>query len=75
MIKWIIGYIDSYGAIHYNVIRKNDFVDTHEKMWSGAAKMNKWRWQPSDPNHINTYGQSLDVDDADKIWNIVDKYR
>jgi len=74
-LRWIVGYIDSYGAIHYQLVNKGDFPDTHLGIWGSAAKMNKWRWIPTEPNHLHTYNQPLDPEDEDKIWQIIDRYR
>lgn len=73
-IKWIVGYVDSYGKIHYKVIYKNDVLDSHNQIWPGP-KHGKWRWMPSNPNHINTYGEEIDFDVEDKIWSIIDNYK
>ena len=73
-LKWIVGYIDNYGAVHHKAVKIGDSVDSHNQIWPGPRQQ-KWRWVPSDPHHINTYGNDLDVDDEDKIWRIIDRYR
>jgi hypothetical protein len=73
-IKWIVGYVDNYGHVHYKVVYRNDPKDSHELLWN-SPKIGKWRWLPSDPNHLNTYGNDLDFETEDSIWRIVDKYR
>jgi hypothetical protein len=71
-IKWILGYVDGYGAIHHKVIYIGDTVDSHFQIWP-AAKHSKWRWMPNKPHHINVYGEELYPEDEDKIWNLIDK--
>ena len=73
-IKWIVGYVDAYGKVHYKVVRRNDSIDSHNAIWPGP-KHGKWRWVPSDPNHLNTYSEELDGDDEDAIWRIIDRFR
>jgi hypothetical protein len=70
-IKWIVGYIDSYGAIHYKVVKHGDTLDTHLGIW--GVRQRKWRWMPDSPNHINTYGDELELDLEDSIWDIIIK--
>lgn len=73
-IKWIIGYIDAYGKLHHRVIRNDDLIDSHNKIWP-MVHHNKWRWTPSNSDHINTYGETLDDDSICRIWTIIDKYK
>ena len=73
-IKWILGYIDNYGKVHYKVVKKQDTVDNHNGLWPGP-KQRKWRWLPEKPNHINAYGDELDVEAQDVIWRIIDRYK
>lgn len=73
-IKWILGYVDGYGKIHYKVVKKNDTIDSHNQIWPGP-KHGKWRWIASDPKHLNTYGEDLNDDVEDKIWRIIDKHK
>ena len=32
-IKWIVGYVDSYGKVYHKVVKLGDPMDTHEKLW------------------------------------------
>lgn len=73
-IKWIVGYVDACGKVHYKVVRRNDSIDSHNTIWPGP-KHGKWRWIPSDPNHLNTYSEELDGDAEDTIWRIIDRFR
>ena len=73
-IKWIIGYVDTYGKVHYKVIKINDDLDSHNHFWP-TIHHNKWRWKPSSPTHLNTYLEKLDDDSIDRIWQIIDKYK
>jgi len=70
-IKLIVGYIDSYDSIHHKVVKKGDDIDTHLSIW--GVRQRKWRWMPDLPNHINTYGDELDPDLEDSIWNLIIK--
>lgn len=72
-IKWIVGYVDSYGKVHHKVVKFGDPMDSHNKLWP-SIHHNKWRWVPTNPNHLNTYGETLDDDSIDKIWQIIDWY-
>ena len=71
-IKWIVGYVDSHGAVHYKKVNVGDLIDSHNQIWPGP-KQTKWRWIPSFPKHLNTYGNKLDIEDEDRIWKIIDK--
>ena len=73
-IKWIIGYIDGYGAVHHKVVKVGDPIDNHNIVWNGV-RHNKWRWLPSEPNKINTYGEDLGFESEDKVWQIIDRYK
>lgn len=73
-IKWIIGYIDSYDAVHFKVIHKKDAFDTHWLVWGGEARHSKWRWNPNFPKHLNKYNEEIDENLEDKIWQIIEKY-
>lgn len=72
-IKWIVGYIDGYDAIHYKVVKIGDTVDSHNQIWPGQTKQTKWRWMPDKPYHLNTYGIDLCPEDEDKVWNLISK--
>jgi hypothetical protein len=72
-IKWIVGYIDGYDAIHYKVVKIGDTVDSHNQIWPGRTKQTKWRWMPDKPYHLNTYGIDLCPEDEDKVWNLITK--
>lgn len=74
MIKWIVGYIDGYGKVHYKVVKSNDPIDSHNLIWPGP-KHSKWRWVPSQPNYINKYGEELNPEYEDVIWNVIDKFK
>ena len=43
-IIWIVGIVDSYGAVHSRVISMEDSVSapTHGDLWPGSLK--RWRW-------------------------------
>jgi hypothetical protein len=73
-LKWILGYVDSYGKVHYKVVGKDDSIDSHNQIWPGP-KHGKWRWMPGNPSHLNTYGEELSFEDEDRIWKIIDKYK
>ena len=72
-IKWIVGYIDSRGAIHHTAVKMNDSVDSHRKLWP-TIHHGKWRWLPTCPRDINSYGETLDDESLDRIWEIINKY-
>jgi len=72
-IKWIVGYVDSYGSVFYKVIYNGDKLDSHNQLWANAHH-GKWRWVPSSPKHLNTYNETIDDDSLDRIWNIINKY-
>lgn len=65
-IKWIVGYIDNYGAIHHKVVKIGDSVDSHNQIWPGPKQV-KWRWMPDKPHHLNTYGNDLCFEDEDMV--------
>jgi hypothetical protein len=71
-IKWILGYVDNYGCIHFKVVKHNDRLDSHNAIWPGP-RQNKWRWVPEKSKHLNTYSEPLDFEAEDKIWEIIDK--
>ena len=71
-IKWIIGYIDAYGAIHYRVVKHGDSLHSHSQIWPGP-KHNKWRWLPTEPRHLNTYNEDLPSDGEDAVWALITK--
>ena len=71
-IKWIVGYVDGYGAIHYKVVKIGDSIDSHNQIWPGP-KHSKWRWMPDKPNHLNTYSEELCPDDEDRVWDLITK--
>ena len=71
-IKWIIGYVDNYGAVHSKVVSKSDPIDSHNSVWPGP-KQRKWRWIPTDPKSLNTYGDEFDFEVEDKIWELIKK--
>lgn len=71
-IRWIVGYVDSYGKVYHKVVKFGDSMDTHEKMWP-TIHYNKWRWVPTNSKHINTYGIAINADSVDRIWQIIDK--
>lgn len=73
-IKWIIGVIDSYGHVHHKIVKLSDPLDSHNKVWPFIHHY-KWRWMPSKPNHLNTYGEDFGGERVDQVWNIIDKYR
>lgn len=73
IIKWIVGYVDSYGAIHHKVVYVNDTMDSHNQIWTGP-KHTKWRWMPNKPYHLNTYGEELCPEDEDAVWNLIEKF-
>ena len=73
-IKWILGYIDSCGAIHHKMVKIGDTVDSHNQIWVGL-KHSKWRWMPDKPYHLNTYGIDLEPDDEDRVWNLITKLK
>lgn len=73
-LKWILGYVDSYGKVHYKVVGKDDSIDSHNQIWPGP-KHGKWRWMPGNKSHLNTYGEELSFEDEDRIWKIIDKYK
>ena len=73
-IIWIIGHVDSYGAIHHHIVYELGIYDSHIQCWP-TVHHGKWRWKPSSPNHINTYNEELDPDSVDKIWKIIDFYK
>jgi hypothetical protein len=72
MIKWIVGYIDCYDYVHYQVVKETDKLQTHNQIWPGP-KHKKWRWLPEYPKSLNCYGEFLDEEDRYKIWQIIDK--
>ena len=71
-IKWIVGYVDEYGKINFKVVKMNDKIDNHNQIWPGP-KHGKWRWDPTNSNHLNSYGEPLDFDDEERIWKIIDE--
>ena len=73
-IKWILGYVDNYGKVHYKVVYNGDNVDTHNQLWP-LIHHNKWRWMPEKPKHINTYNEPIDDESLYKIWDIIDVYK
>lgn len=74
-IKYIIGYIDSYGKIHHHIVKQWDRLDSHNLIWpSKVAAHGKFRWDPKNPNKLNTYNEELIFEEEEKIWEIVDRY-
>jgi hypothetical protein len=74
-LKWVIGYIDCYDTIHHRVIYENDEIQTHADAWPGkVAAHGKWRWMPSTPSDINTYGEDVDDINIMKIFDITESY-
>lgn len=71
-LKWIIGYVDSYDAIHYRAIYENDKLQTHFSVWPIFCLF-KWRWTPKLPAQLNTYEGEIEPEILDKIWQIIDK--
>lgn len=71
-IKWIVGYVDSYGKIHHTVVHRGDNVDSHRQLYP-SIHHNKWRWVPEFPKHLNTYNHELDEEVIYNIWNIIEK--
>lgn len=75
-IKWIIGYCDAYGKIHYRVVYNDDLNQTHTSVWpSKVAAHGKWRWRPEKEFTIDTYGEDIDDDIAYGIWDIIEYER
>lgn len=76
MIKYIIGYIDSYGKINHKVVLQGDPIDSHMMVWPGkVAAHGKFRWSPDKPEHLNLYNEPIDDEDEWKIWDLIDKYK
>lgn len=73
-IKWIVGIVDNYGRVHHKVVKQDDPLDSHFHLWP-TVHHGKWRWMPSRPNALNTYGEPIDDDAVDSIWQIIDQYR
>ena len=73
-LKWIIGYVDGYDKVHYKVVKSSDPIDSHNSVWPGPRAL-KWRWVPTEPNKINTYGVDFDFEAQDRIWLIIDKFK
>ena len=73
-LKWIVGYVDYTGKVHFKVVKKNDPMDTHNLIWPGP-KHGKWRWEPNRPKHINTYNEPLNIEDEYNIWKVIDNYK
>lgn len=68
-IKWIIGYVDSHGAVHYHIVHHGDTIDSHVQVWpSKVSAHGKWRWDPKYPGKINTYGEDISDDDFFAIY-------
>lgn len=74
-IKRIIGYIDNYGSVQYYAFDNYTDYHSHEELWHGAAKLNKWRWYADNPNHLNTYGDTFTPEEEDTVWAVIDRYR
>ena len=70
-IRWIIGYVDSHGAVHSHVVYHGDTIDSHLQRWPGKVSAHgKWRWDPNRPGTINTYGE--DISD-EELFAILDR--
>lgn len=75
-IKWIIGYVDSNGAIFAYVVREGDRKQSHGDLWSSKiAAHGKWRWDPNKPYSINTYGEDINDDDMYRIMDRIETLR
>jgi hypothetical protein len=74
-LRWIIGYIDSNGAVHHHIVAEGDEMDSHLQVWPGKISSHgKFRWDPRKPFDINTYGEPIDDDDLYRIYDIVERY-
>jgi len=72
-IKWILGYVDSHGAVHSHVVLHGDTLDSHLQVWPARiAAHGKWRWDPKSPYKVNTYGEDLSDDDLYAISDRID---
>lgn len=73
-VKWIVGYVDGYGCVHHKIVLEGDLVDSHNKIWPFVS-CGKWRWMPSRPKELNTYGIDLEYEDCYRIWQVIDTYK
>ena len=72
-LKWIVGYVDSYGHVEYRLVYEGDVRQKHNDFWpSKIAAHGKFRWEPSRPRHLNTYNDPLDDEYRHRIWDVID---
>jgi len=78
---WIVGIIDSYGAVHskfcplYGKGITDGGLKTHEELFPRNI-MKRWRWSYSDGINQSSLSSDLDVEDWDKIQrHITRKFR
>lgn len=67
--SWILGVIDSYGAVHstlFNFMKVDVSSYTHEKLYPNTLK--KWRWDRKDSAHT-FLDDEFDIEDWDKVFN------
>lgn len=73
-IKWIIGYIDWQGTVFAHVVREGDKIDSHGQVWPNKmAAHGKWRWRPTCPYTLDTYGENIDDDEMYRIFHRVER--
>jgi hypothetical protein len=74
-LRWVIGYIDCFGAVHHHAVYQGDLNDSHLSVWPGKISSHgKFRWKPDKPYDIHTYGEPIDDDALYAIYDIVERY-
>ena len=69
-VCWVLGIIDSYGAVDSKTMLLSDrnVSDTHETYWPNTLK--RWRWSPGD-GFIDVAGREPDEFDTEEMDMIV----
>ena len=73
---WIVGIIDSYGAVHSKFCPLHDGgLKSHEELFHSNI-MKRWRWSYSDGVSNSCLSTRLDVEEWDKVFrHITRKFR
>lgn len=72
---WVLGYVDSYGAVHYELIKMDNHGCMHGHWWPGQTHK-LWRFNVNQWSFEKTRETSVEMDkaDMDAVMRVIEKH-
>lgn len=69
-ISWVVGYVDSHGAVHGEIVFLFQDTPTHGELFPNMSKYKTWRWSKSEGLQLSILCSTRPSnDDMDSIYN------